>query len=91
MNYENQKFCQCCGMPMGDTNELYGTEANGSKSSDYCSYCYEGGKFKFEGTMDEMIEICIAPVVESNPKFSEQQARDMMKQFFPSLKRWKSN
>ena len=31
MNEMNQKFCQCCGMPMGDTDELYGTNADGSK------------------------------------------------------------
>ena len=31
MNEMNQKFCQCCGMPMGETDELYGTNADGSK------------------------------------------------------------
>ena len=40
----NQKFCQCCGMPMGDTNELYGTNADGSKNEEYCKYCFENGK-----------------------------------------------
>lgn len=25
MNHMHQKFCQCCGMSMGDTKELYGT------------------------------------------------------------------
>ena len=29
-----ERFCQSCGMPMGDTDELYGTEADGSKSTD---------------------------------------------------------
>ncbi len=32
MNEMNQKFCQCCGMPMGDTDELYGTNGDGSKN-----------------------------------------------------------
>lgn len=25
-----ERYCQCCGMPMGDTKELYGTEKDGS-------------------------------------------------------------
>lgn len=87
----NEKFCQSCGMPMGPTNEYYGTEADGSKSGDYCSYCYEGGKFTYQGDMNGMIDICVPPMVEHNPAMSEDQAREMMKQFFPSLKRWQAN
>ena len=36
-----EKFCQCCGMPMGETDELYGTNKDGSKSQDYCEYCIQ--------------------------------------------------
>ncbi len=90
MNYENQKFCQSCGMPMGETDELYGLEAGGSRSTDYCKYCYENGAFTFEGTMDEMIEICVPHMVEGNSGMTEAQARQMMGQFLPSLKRWQS-
>lgn len=88
MDYENQKFCQSCGMPMGDTDELYGCEKDGNKSTDYCSYCYENGMFAFNGSMDEMIEVCIPPMTENNPNMTKEQARQMMKQFFPALKRW---
>lgn len=84
-----EKYCQSCGMPMGETDELYGTEADGSKSKDYCSYCYANGKFTSECTMDEMIEMCIEPMVSSNSEMTEEKARAMMKEFFPSLKRWK--
>ncbi len=87
----NEKFCQSCGMPMGQTDEHYGTERDGSKSADYCSYCYEGGAFTYHGDMEGMIEICVPPVVEFNPNMTEQQARDMMRQFFPTLKRWQAN
>lgn len=27
----NEKYCQSCGMPMGNTDELYGTNADGKK------------------------------------------------------------
>lgn len=87
MNQET-KFCQSCGMPMGSTEDLYGTEQDGSKSKDYCQYCYENGAFTFTGTMDEMIDICVEPVVKENPQMTADAARQMMRQFFPSLKRW---
>ncbi len=86
-----QKFCQSCGMPMGTGEDLYGTEANGSKSEDYCSYCYENGQFTFNGSMEEMIEICVPPMVENNHSMNAEQARGMMNQFFPLLKRWKKD
>lgn len=85
-----EKFCQCCGMPMGNSDELYGTEMGGSKSPDYCKYCYENGAFTFNGTMDEMIESCVPIMVKENAEMDEATARNMMKQFFPTLKRWKA-
>lgn len=90
MNYENQKFCQSCGMPMEASAELYGAEVDGSKSADYCKYCYENGKFTADCTMDEMITFCTKPMIENNPGMTEQKAREMMQQFFPMLKRWKA-
>lgn len=84
-----QKFCQSCCMPM-DSIDDYATEANNSKNSDYCKYCYENGKFTFEGSMEEMIEICVPHMVQGNSKMTEDQAREMMREFFPSLKRWKA-
>lgn len=84
-----EKYCQSCAMPMGGTDELYGTESDGVKSPDYCKYCYENGAFTFNGSMQEMIEICIPPMVESNPGMTAESAREMMNQFMPALTRWK--
>ena len=49
-------FCQSCGMPL--TDDVLGTNADGSKNEDYCTYCYKEGKFLQDFTMDEMIEHC---------------------------------
>lgn len=84
-----EKYCQSCGMPMGDTDEMYGTEKDGSKSKDYCQYCYDKGEFLSQGTMNEFIEGCIPFMLESCKEMTADQARDMMKQQFPQLKRWK--
>lgn len=81
-----QKFCQSCGMPM--TDDLYGIERDGSKSADYCHYCYQNGAFAQDCTMEEMIEACIQPMVEADCHMTPQQARTAMTQFFPTLRRW---
>jgi len=84
------KFCQSCGMPMGDTNELYGTEKDGTKSPDYCTYCYANGAFTADCSMEEMIAFCVKPMVENSPGMTEEAAKGMMRQMFPALKRWKA-
>ena len=36
-----------------------GTEADGTKSREYCNYCYENGAFTANCTMEEMIDFCV--------------------------------
>ena len=78
-------------MPL--TNEILGTNADGSKNEDYCMYCYKDGKFTQDCTMDEMIDFCAQFVDEVNknmPKpMTRDEYKDMMRQYFPMLKRWK--
>ncbi len=80
------KFCQSCGMPMNTPDAKYGTEADGNESKDYCSYCYEGGRFHKEETMEQMVESCVPFVKEHYG--SDEAARAAMMEFFPKLKRW---
>ena len=86
-----EKYCQSCAMPMGQTSEMYGTEKNGSKSTDYCKYCYHDGKFIKDETMDEMIKSCIPHVISANKDMTEKTARAMMDEIFPILKRWRNS
>ena len=86
--YKDMKFCQSCGMPLGP-GASHGTEADGSASEDYCSYCYKEGKFVGEMTMEEMIDFCAPMMAQANPTMTEEQAKAQMHQFFPMLKRWK--
>lgn len=47
--------CQSCGMPLQFDPRGGGTEADGSHSTRYCSYCYGAGQFKEpELTLDAM-------------------------------------
>ena len=88
----SEKICQSCGMPM-DSDEVRGTEADGSLNPDYCIYCYKDGKFTNDMTMEEAIEHNLQYLDEfnkdSDKQFSKDEARAEMLKFFPTLKRWK--
>ena len=76
-------------MPIGNTTELYATEAAGELNSNYCKYCYADGAFTFNGTMEEMIEACLPHMLSSNKGMTEAEARKIMNDTFPHLKHWK--
>ncbi len=86
------QFCQSCGMPL-TKNEDCGTNEDGSTNFDYCQYCYKDGRFLQDCTMDEMIEHCSQFINEVNkniPKpMTQEEYKQMMRGFFPMLKRWK--
>jgi len=69
--------------------EEFGTNADGSKNSDYCCYCYGKGAFFYpEATMEQVIESCLPHVVPD--VFSDEAAaKAAMNEFFPTLKYWK--
>lgn len=81
-----QKYCQSCGMPLSE--EFYASEANNKKNYEYCMYCYENGEFRQPNlTMEEMIEVCVPFMKEEG--MAEGEARSLMKNVLPNLKRWK--
>ncbi len=85
---ECKNVCQSCGMPMGDSQELLATNADGSKNEEYCKYCMENGKFLSDVTMEGMIETCVPYMVEQG--MEETAARGILKEALPKLKRWRS-
>lgn len=85
----NEIHCQSCGMPLPEEN-VYGTEAGGAKTAEYCMYCYEEGAFKQpELTMEQMIEVCVPFMTEEG--MPEAEARAILGRQLPTLKRWKSD
>lgn len=82
---ENYKKCQSCGTPLKQP----GTNEDGSKSVDYCEYCYVGGKFTSALSLEEMI----AHVTEIKKQMgaSESELTDIRNKYYKllsSLKRW---
>lgn len=41
-----KNMCQSCGMPLAKDPEGGGTNADGTKSQLYCSYCFDNGAFR---------------------------------------------
>ena len=81
-------YCQCCSMPIPD-EEMHGTEADGSKSADFCKYCYDHGDFTAKGmSMDEFIE-ATAPMEAKALGVSLDEAVSLMATLLPHLKRWR--
>ena len=76
--------CQCCGMPLDDS--ILGRNRDGSLNEDYCQWCYADGTYTYSD-MDELIKICIPQMVKQG--FTEDQAREYMKQKLPTLDYWK--
>ncbi|HCT40249.1 MAG TPA: hypothetical protein DF427_03550 [Moraxellaceae bacterium] len=63
--------CQSCGMPLKADPEEGGTNADGSVSTEYCSFCYENGNFHNPTmTIDEMKALIIEKLSEKGyPRF----------------------
>ena len=81
----NMPICQSCAMPM--TDDLFGTNADGTPNHEYCKYCYANGEFTHpDMTMDDMIKTCVPFMVEQG--MTEEVAHDLLKESLPKLKRW---
>ncbi len=85
---KQNKMCQSCRMPMNKDPQGGGTNADGSKNPEYCSYCYQNGKFLYEGNdVKEFQELCRQKMVESgHNKFMAWLFTRGMKR----LARWKN-
>lgn len=80
------KICQSCGMPIESEN-VFGTNGDGSISEDYCKYCYINGEFIDKVSMEEYIEMCSQFGAQAG--MTNKEMRAYCEKLFPTLKRWK--
>jgi hypothetical protein len=82
---KHEQFCQSCSMPLSE--ELLGTESDGSKSRDYCKFCYGNGKFSHPRySLEEMI--CHLQDQMDQDDLPEDIIESAIERL-PHLKRWK--
>ena len=85
---EDRKFCQSCSMPLDDP-AMPGKEKDGSKSQEYCKYCYQEGAFTNPGmTLEEMEKVVKTQMKKMN---IAQDTIDLAMNSLPGLKRWCSH
>ena len=80
-------FCQSCGMPLSRDAQGGGTNADGSRTTEYCSHCFRDGAFTHPGiTVEQMVTNVQNRLRSLNmPPAMVESATGMI----PSLKRWK--
>ena len=84
---EPKIFCQSCTMPIDNIADR-GIEKDGSKSSEYCKYCYQNGALINPNmTFEEMKSLVISQMKKMNlpPGIIEKSVRNL-----PYLKRWRN-
>jgi hypothetical protein len=81
------KNCQSCGMPMKRDPQGGGSNADGSKSTMYCSHCYQNGAFTLpDYTARQMQELVKGKLREMGfPGF----LTGLFTRGIPKLERWK--
>jgi hypothetical protein len=83
----SKHFCQSCSMPI-DNPDLCGTEKDGTKSNEYCRYCYQNGEFTNPDlTLEEMKEHMMR-IMEKDKLSKDILERALNR--LPFLKRWSS-
>jgi hypothetical protein len=83
---EQEVRCQSCGMLMG--NGIFGTLANGKETQEYCSFCFQNGKYTNpEATLHGMIENSVR-IMTKKMAIPEDRAREIANATIPQLKRW---
>ncbi len=87
---EDKIRCQSCGMPLSDEFDGYGTESDGSKSAEYCKFCFQNGAFTNpDQTVDEMVQSSV-DFMTANLGFTREQATEMSGNVIPNLRRWQN-
>ena len=83
------RFCQSCGMPMKKDPEGGGTEIDGSRSLDYCSFCYRDGAFCAPeiDSAEKMQQFCIEKLKGQGVP---RPVGWLLTRNIPGLKRWRS-
>jgi len=87
---DNKIRCQSCGMPLSADFGNLGTNADGSKTDEYCSFCFQTGEFTNPNqTLEEMINSSIENMTRDQ-NMPPEKAAELANSFIPTLRRWQN-
>ena len=81
------KNCQSCGMPLKRDEQGGGTNADGSKSTVYCSHCFQRGEFVLMNITAEEMQARVREKLSEMgfPRF----VAGLFTRGIPKLERWR--
>lgn len=77
-------ICQCCGMPLEDSN--ISKETDGVFNEEYCKWCYADGEYTYHN-MDDLVDFFVEHMANEN--FTSDEVRAYMRDKLPKLNYWK--
>ena len=89
MGTSTKNLCQSCSMPLDQDPNGGGTNADGTRSTEYCSFCYVNGQFHDPDiTLDQFVKKLEGIMAGMN---IPEDVVNASKAILPSLKRWSTN
>jgi len=80
--------CQSCGIPLSTDFGNLGTNSDGTKIDEYCSFCFQNGEFTApDQTLEEMINSSIENMT-ADLNMPPEKAAELANSFIPTLRRW---
>ncbi len=82
-------------MPLGEFTDQegkvtanFGTNLNGTHSTEYCQFCFQQGAFTQPSfTLQKMIELSVSNMT-GELKMPQEKAQELANAVIPKLKRW---
>lgn len=92
--FAEKTYCQSCGMPLRfDVKEYLGTNADQSRSDEYCYYCLKDGLYTVDIPMGEMVNIWVKYTDKyneySSTNYTPHELKTLLNKRLPTLKRWR--
>jgi hypothetical protein len=76
-------------MPIAAEHGNLGTEADGTPSREFCTFCYRGGAFtRPDLTLEGMIALSVEHM-RASLGFSREKAEGLSREVIPGLRRWR--
>ncbi|MCL2756031.1 MAG: helix-turn-helix domain-containing protein [Firmicutes bacterium] len=91
--FKEEQKCQSCSWHLSNF-EYLGLNEDGTIHGEYCAQCLQKGKFDDQFTPEAIINMIVEEGLDfyntdHKTNYTKEQAREVLNQVLPTLKRWK--